>query len=79
MLPILLFLLLIVYVLIDLTEFTGYPGCKNDHAHCCSPDKVEFVAQPQHTPLLLLPVAQEMGMCMEEVKAINLTPETVWP
>lgn len=62
-------------MLIDLTEFTGYPGNKNDCAHCSAADEVEFVAQPQHTPLLFLPVAQKMDICMDEGKVIDIKSE----
>lgn len=63
-------------MLIDLTEFTGYPGNKNDCARCSAPDKVEFVAQPQHAPLLFLPVAQKVDVRMHEV-VINVKPVRV--
>lgn len=58
-----------------LAEFTGYPGNKNECAHSSASDAAEFVAQPQHTPLLFLPVAQTMVMCVNEVKVVNIKPE----
>lgn len=47
------------------TEFTGYPGNKNDCAHCSVSDKVEFVAQPQHNPLSFVPAAEKIVICMK--------------
>lgn len=58
-----------------LAEFTGYPGNKNECAHFSASDEAEFVAQPQHTPLLFLPAAQTMVMCVNEVKVVNIKPE----
>lgn len=63
----------------DLAEFTGYPGNKNEHAHLSASDKAEFVAQPQNTPLLFLPVAQTMVMCVNEVKVSSIKPERLHP
>lgn len=71
--------MIVLHVLIDLIEFTGYPGNKNDCAHCSASDKVEFVAQPWHIPLLFLPVAQKMHICVDEVKVINVKPERICP
>lgn len=43
-------LLIVLGLLRDLAEFTGYPGNKNECAHFSASDEAEFVAQPQRTP-----------------------------